>query len=239
MVTMSLAGQTALVTGGSKGIGKAICLALAEEGANVIIAARNENEIKETMDKLKKMGSKAFAIQADVRNEEDVRRLISITIDKCGRLDILINNAGVAHKKRLEETTLEEYDEIMDTNLKGVFLCTKYAIPYIRNSPNGKIINISSIGGIHGIPELSVYCASKFGVNGITESIASELDGEIKVYSICPGAVDTDMYKSIYAKRPGLKPEHIAEKVMELVSPDSKVMSGKIIEIQAPPIPQL
>ena len=228
---MNLAGQTALVTGGSKGIGRAICLALAKEGANIIIAARNESEIKETMDKLKEMGSKALAIQADVRNEEDVKNLISRTIDECGRLDILINNAGVAHKKRLEETTLEEYNEIMDTNLKGVFLCTKYAIPHIRNSQNGKIINISSVAGLHGIPEFSVYCASKFGVNGITESIASELEGEIKVYSICPGAVDTDMYRSFFGHRPQLKPEHIAEKVLELVSPDSKVISGKIIEI--------
>jgi len=135
---MSLAGQTALITGGSKGIGKAICLALAKEGANVVIAARNESEIKGTIDKLKAMGSKALAIRTDVRSEEDVRRLISMTIDKCGRLDILINNAGVAYKKRLEETTLEEYDKIMDTNLKGVFLCTKYAIPYIRESKNGK-----------------------------------------------------------------------------------------------------
>ena len=173
---MNLAGQTVLVTGGSKGIGRAICLALAMEGANIIIAARNESKIKEIVDKLKKMGCKALAIQADVRNEEDVRHLISRTVDEYGRLDILINNAGVANKKRLEETTLEEYNEIMDTNLKGVFLCTKYAIPHIRNSENGKIINISSGAGLHGIPEFSVYCASKFGVNGITESIASELE---------------------------------------------------------------
>lgn len=236
---MSLAGQTALITGGSKGIGKAICLALAKEGANVVIAARNESEIKGTIDKLKAMGSKALAIRTDVRSEEDVRRLISMTIDKCGRLDILINNAGVAYKKRLEETTLEEYDKIMDTNLKGVFLCTKYAIPYIRESKNGKIINISSVGGLHGLPDFSVYCASKFGVNGITESIAAELEGEIKVYAVCPGAVDTDMYRSIYSDRPPLKPEHIAEKILELASPDSRVTSGKIIEMQAPPVPQL
>lgn len=149
-----------------------------------------------------------------------------------------INNAGVAYKKRLEETILEEYEEIMDTNVKGVFLCTKYAIPYIRKSENGKIINISSVGGIHGLPEFSVYCASKFGVNGITQSIAVELEGEIKVYSVCPGAVDTDMYRFLYADRPALKPEHIAEKGLELVSPDSGVVSGKIIEIHALPIPQ-
>lgn len=164
---MSLAGQTALITGGNKGIGKAICFALAKEGANIVIAARNESESRETLDRLKGMGSKAFAVSVDVRSEEDVRRAISTIIDKCGGLDILVNNAGIAYKKRLEETSLEEYDSIMDTNLKGVFLCTKYAIPYILRSRNGKIINISSAGGLPGLPEFSVYCGSKFAVNGI------------------------------------------------------------------------
>lgn len=125
----------------------------------------------------------------------------------------------------------------MDTNFKSVFLCTKYAIPYTRRRNNGKIINISSIGGLHGIPEFSVYCGSKFTTDGITEAIASRLEGEIKVYSICPGAVDTDMYRSIYADIPPLKPEHIAQKVLELASPDSKTISGKIIEISALPVP--
>ena len=235
---MNLTGQTALVTGGSKGIGKAICFALAREGANVVIAARDESKIRETMEELKERSGKALAIQADVRYEEDVKNLISKIVKEFGRLDILVNNAGVAHRKRLEEITLREYDEIMDTNLKGVYLCTKYAIPYIRNSNNGKIVNISSGAGLHGIPELSIYCASKFGVIGITQSIASELEGKIKVYVICPGGVDTDMYRSLFGHKPQLKPEHIAKKVLELVSPDSKVTSGKIIEVYAPPVPQ-
>lgn len=235
---MNLTGQTALVTGGSKGIGKAICFALAREGANVVIAARDESKIRETMEELKERSGKALAIQADVRYEEDVKNLISKIIKEFGRLDILVNNAGVAYRKRLEETTLKEYDEIMDTNLKGVYLCTKYAIAHIINSNNGKIVNISSGAGLHGIPELSIYCASKFGVIGITQSIASELEGKIKVYVICPGGVDTDMYRSLFGHKPQLKPEHIAKKVLELVSPDSKVTSGKIIEVYAPPVPQ-
>ena len=176
---MNLRGQTALVTGGSKGIGKAICLALAKEGANVVFAARNENRIRETLEELKETGSRALAVQADVRFEEDVQNLISKAVDEFGRLDILVNNAGAAYRKRLEDTSLKEYDEIMDTNLKGIFLCTKYAIPYIRNSNNGKIVNISSGAGLHGIPELSIYCASKSGVISITQSIASELEGYI------------------------------------------------------------
>lgn len=236
---MSLAGQTVLVTGGNKGIGKAICLALAKEGANIVVAARKENESRETLDKLKSMGARAIAVQVDVREEDDVRHLISTVIDKCGKLDILVNNAGVACKRRIEDTTVGEYDIIVDTNLKGVFLCTKYALPYIKKSNNGKIINISSAGGLQGLPELSVYCGSKFAVNGMTEAIASELEGQVKVYSVCPGAVDTDMYRSIFTDKPALKPEHVAQKVLELASPDSKVASGKIIEINALFVPQL
>jgi 3-oxoacyl-[acyl-carrier protein] reductase len=235
---MNLTGQTALVTGGSKGIGRAICLALARAGANVVFAARDENKIRETIEELKGMSGKALAVQADVRYEEDVKNLISKAVDEFGRLDILVNNAGTAYRKRLEETTLKEYDEIMDTNVKGIFLCTKYAIPHIRNSNNGKIVNISSGAGLHGISELSIYCASKSGVISITQSIAPELEGEIKVYAICPGGVDTDMYKSLFGHKPQLKPEHIAKKVLELVSPDSKVPSGKIIEVYAPSVPQ-
>jgi 3-oxoacyl-[acyl-carrier protein] reductase len=235
---MKLTGQTALVTGGSKGIGRAICLALAREGANVVFAARDEGRIRETMEKLKEISGGALAVQADVRYEDDVKNLISKAVVEFERLDILVNNAGAAYRKRLEETSLKEYDEIMDTNLKGIFLCTKYAIPYIRNSSNGKIVNISSGAGLHGIPELSIYCASKSGVISITQSIASELEGEIKVYAICPGGVDTDMYRSLFGHKPQLKPEHIAKKVLELASPDSKVASGKIIEVYSPPVPQ-
>ncbi len=234
---MKLTGQTALITGGSKGIGRAICLALAREGANIVFAARDEGRIGETMEELKEMSGRALAVRADVRYEEDVKRLISKAADEFGGLDILVNNAGVAYRKPLVETTLDEYDKIMDTNLKGIFLCTKYATPYIRNSKNGKIVNISSGAGLHGIPELSIYCASKSGVISITQSIASELEGEIKVYAICPGGVDTDMYRTLFGHKPQLKPEHIARKVLELVSPDSNVASGKIIEVYSPPIP--
>jgi 3-oxoacyl-[acyl-carrier protein] reductase len=234
---MKLTGQTVLITGGSKGIGRAICLALAREGANIVFAARDEGRIGETMEELKEMSGRVLAVRADVRYEEDVKRLILKAADEFGGLDILVNNAGVAYRKPLVETTLDEYDKIMDTNLKGIFLCIKYATPYIRNSKNGKIVNISSGAGLHGIPELSIYCASKSGVISITQSIASELEGEIKVYAICPGGVDTDMYRTLFGHKPQLKPEHIARKVLELVSPDSNVASGKIIEVYSPPIP--
>ena len=236
---MKLKGQTALVTGGGRGIGRAICLALAKEGANIVIAARNEKEMGETAKLVKKAGSKALTVQADVRQEEDVRNLIAQTAEKCGRIDILVNNAGVAHMKPIEETTLEEYEEIMDTNVKGLFLCIKHAIPHMKNSENAKIINISSGAGKHGLSELSVYCASKFAVNGITEALASELSGRVMVYSVCPGAVDTKMYRSMFPVKPTLKSEHVAEKVLELALPESNILSGSLIEIYAPPVPPL
>lgn len=236
---MKLKGQTALVTGGGRGIGRAICLAFAKEGANIVIAARNEKEMGETAKLVKKEGSKALTVHVDVRQEEDVRNLIAQTVEKCGRIDILINNAGVAYMKPIEETTLEEYEEIMDTNVKGLFLCTKHAIPHMKKSENAKIINISSGAGKHGLSELSVYCASKFAVNGITEALASELSGRVMVYSVCPGAVDTKMYRSMFPVKPPLKPEHVAEKVLELALPESNILSGSLIEIYTPPVPPL
>lgn len=236
---MSLKGQTAIVTGGGRGIGRAICLSLAKEGANIVIVARHREEIEETARMVKNIGSRFLEIQADVRNEADVEGMILKTIEKCGRIDILVNNAGVVHMNHIEETSIEEYDEMMDTNVKGTFLCTKYAVPYLEKSENGKIINISSGAGKHGLSDLSVYCASKFAVNGMTEALASELSGRVMVYSVCPGAVDTEMYRSIFRDRPVLKPDHVAEKVLELALPESNIISGSVIEVYAPPIPLL
>ncbi|MFY1110224.1 MAG: SDR family NAD(P)-dependent oxidoreductase [Methanosarcinaceae archaeon] len=236
---MRLKGQTALITGGGRGIGRAVALSLAKEGANIVVTARHESEIRETVRMVKRAGVKAMAVQADIRNEEDVWNLVSKTMEKCGRLDILVNNAGIAHRKAIEETSIEEYEEIMDTNVKGLFLCTKHSIPHISRSENGKIINISSGAGKHGISDLSVYSASKFAVNGFTEALASELSGRAMVYCVCPGAVDTEMYRSMFMDIPVLKPEHVAEKVLKLSLPESNVLSGSVIEVYAPPIPQL
>lgn len=237
---MRLKGQTALVTGGGRGIGRAICKAFAEEGANLVVVARHEDEILETVQIIKKIGTRALGIQADIRKEAEVRAMVSKTMEKCGSLDLLVNNAGIAHRNPIEAISVEEYEEPMDTNVKGPFLCSKHAIPHISQSENGKIINISSAGGKKGLSELSIYCASKFAVNGFTEALASELSGRVRVYSICPGAVDTQMYHSIFKEeRPLLKPEHIAEKVLELCLPESNILSGSIIEVYSPPVPLL
>ncbi len=231
MTSKMLKGQTAVVTGGGRGIGKAICLELAKEGADIVSVARTEKEIQETARLVKNEGQDALAISTDIRDEEQVINMISKTLDTFGKIDILVNNAGVAHRKYLLETSAKEYNEIMDTNVKGMFFCTKYALPYLLKGSKSRIINMSSGAGKSGIPELSVYCASKFAVIGLTEAVAYEAGNRLKVYAVCPAGVDTAMYRSLYSDEPALKPEDIARKVLELCLPGTSVPSGSSIEV--------
>lgn len=233
---MKLRGQTAVVTGGGKGIGRAICLALAREGADIVIAARTEKDIRETARMVEKEGRKALPVSTDIRVEEDVENMISEAVDAFGRIDILVNNAGVAYRKYMVETSTEEYDNIMDTNLKGMFFCTKYALPYLLKRGEGRIINISSGAGKHGIPKLSIYSASKFAVIGFTESIAYEIGGGVRVYAVCPSSVDTDMYRSLHSDKPALKPEDVSRKVLELCLPKNPLPSGSTVEVYRSPV---
>jgi 3-oxoacyl-[acyl-carrier protein] reductase len=233
---MKLKGQTAIVTGGGKGIGRAICLALSREGADIVIVARTEKEIRETARMVEKEGRRALAVRTDIRREEEVVKMISKAVNAFGRIDILVNNVGVAYRKYIVDTSTEEYDEIMDTNVKGMFFCTKYALPHLLKRGEGRIVNMSSGAGKHGIPKLSIYCASKFAVIGFTESLAYEVGGGLQVYAVCPASVDTGMYRSMYSDEPVLKPEDVAMKVMELCLPETTLPSGSSVEVYRRPI---
>ena len=233
---MRLRGQTAVVTGGGKGIGRAICLALAREGADIVIAARTEKDIRETARMVEKEGRRALAVSTDIRIEEDVKNMVSDAVSAFGRVDVLVNNAGVAYRKYMVDTSREEYENVMDTNVKGMFFCTKYALPYLLKRGEGRIINISSGAGKHGIPKLSIYCASKFAVIGFTESIAYEIGGGVQIYAVCPASVDTDMYRSLHSDEPVLKPEDVARKVLELCLPETTLPSGSSIEVYRSPL---
>jgi NAD(P)-dependent dehydrogenase (short-subunit alcohol dehydrogenase family) len=233
---MKLKGQTAIVTGGGKGIGRAICLALSREGANIVIVARTEKEIRETARMVEKEGRRALVVRTDIRREEEVIKMISKAVNAFGRIDILVNNVGVAYRKYIVDTSTEEYDEIMDTNVKGMFFCTKYALPHLLKRGEGRIVNLSSGAGKHGIPKLSIYCASKFAVIGFTESLAYEVGGGLQVYAVCPASVDTGMYRSMYSDEPVLKPEDVAMKVMELCLPETTLPSGSSVEVYRRPI---
>jgi len=228
---MKLKDYVALVTGGGRGIGRATCLALAREGANVIVTARSKEEIDQVRRSVENIGPESLAISADIRNEPDVRDMVADSMERFGRIDILVNNAGVAVRKPLVETSAEEFDTVMGVNVKGLFLCTKYVLPHMLEKGSGKIINVSSGAGKSGIGQLSVYSASKFAVIGLTESVAQEVAGKIGVYAVCPGSVDTGMYRSLYGDTPSLKPEDVASRIVEICLPGSRVSSGSCVTV--------
>src|SRR3989344_2552386 len=229
---MRLKNHVAIVTGSTMGIGLATAKELAKEGCNIVVNSRTKKKIEKASNEIQKLGAESIGIEADVSNSIEVRNLVKETMKKFGRIDILINNAGVIVYKDFKDTTKKEDDYVVDINLKGTLHCTKEVLPIMIKQKYGRIINISSGAGKTGIPGMSVYSATKFAIVGFTESIADELKKHnIKVYTICPGGVDTRMYTSTFGEKPSLKPSHIAKKVLPLCMPDVKTKSGTIIEV--------
>ncbi|WP_291843502.1 SDR family NAD(P)-dependent oxidoreductase [Maricaulis sp.] len=193
---MKLSGKTALVTGGSRGIGRGIALELAREGADITIAdARLGADAEKTLVDILALGRKAVEVEADVSKSDQVAFMIDRAIDALGAVDILVNNAGVLSAAPVEELEEAEWDRIMAVNAKGPFLCSKAVIPHMKACGGGRIINVASIAGKNGFATLAHYCASKFAVVGFTNTLAKELarDG-ITVNAICPGIVRTWMW---------------------------------------------
>ena len=226
---MRLENKTIIVTGSGRGIGKFIAKRLGKEGANIVVTGRTESDIEKVCNEINDDGGRAIFIKGDVTSEEDVRDVINKTIEKFGRIDVLVNNAGAGLRKLLWETRVEEFEEIMDVNVKGVFLYMKNIIPKMKE---GLIINISSGAGKAGIPTLSVYCASKFAVIGLTEAAAGEVGRNIKFVALCPGSVNTGMFKRMLpGEKADLEPEEVAEKVADICIHQGKYRSGESIEI--------
>lgn len=189
----SIRGTAAVVTGSTKGIGLAVAEALLERGAKVLISARNAEEVKAAAKKLTSIGQdRVSGIACDVRKEKDVAALFEAADRAFGGVDILVNNAGVGLFKNLEEITLAEWNTVIETNVTGVFLCSRAPIPRMRKRGGGYIINISSLAGKNAFPGGTVYNASKHAVNGMSEALMQEIryDG-IRVSYIMPGSVDT------------------------------------------------
>ena len=193
---------TAIVTGSTRGIGKETALLLLQKGLNVIIPSRSQqsvdNVIQEIHDKFPSKKENVLGLKCDVSQYSDIKSLVDVSVKTLGRIDVLVNNAGIVYFKSIVDTTEEEWNKTIDTNLKGVFLFTKEVLPYMIENKSGVIVNVSSGAGKSGFPNLSAYCASKFGVIGFTESIAKEVaDNNVKVMAICPGGVDTKMIDDI------------------------------------------
>jgi NAD(P)-dependent dehydrogenase (short-subunit alcohol dehydrogenase family) len=191
---MRLKGKVAIVTGGGTGIGKAIALEFAKEGAKVAITGRRSNKLQEAIDEIKKKGGEAIAITGDVSKPSDVDRMVKTAVDRFKRLDILVNCAGVLFSADLAHHTEKIWDDTLDINLKGSFLCIQRAVPEMLKQGKGKIINISSIAGQIGFPNSVAYCASKGGIMGMTKALAMELAPlKINVNDLAPGDTETPL----------------------------------------------
>ncbi|WP_046175087.1 3-oxoacyl-[acyl-carrier-protein] reductase [Domibacillus indicus] len=199
---MNLEGKTALVTGASRGIGKAIALELARLGADVAVNyAGSEQKAKETAEEIQAMGRRSFIVQCDIADSEAVTAMVKETVDQFGRLDILVNNAGITRDNLMMRMKEQEWDDVINTNLKGVFLCTKAVTRQMMKQRSGRIINISSVVGRIGNAGQANYTAAKAGVIGLTKASARELAARgITVNAIAPGFITTDMTDELPAE---------------------------------------
>ena len=196
-----LEGKSAILTGGARGLGKAYCIKMAEEGAKVIIADILEEEARQTAEEIRACGGRAFAVKVDVTSEEDTQNMARQAIERFGTIDILVNNAGMlygATRAPFMEIPLDEWDKMMAINVKGVFLCCRAVFPQMKKQGKGKIINISSVVAIAGAPNFIHYSASKGAVVTLTRCLASEVGKYgICVNSIAPGMTDTKAARTI------------------------------------------
>lgn len=240
---LKLEGKNAIVTGSARGIGKAIALKLAEEGANVVISDVNLEAAEETSKEIRNMGRKSFALKVDVTNYSEVENMINKTKEEWGSVDILVNNAGITKDNLILKMTVEDFEQVIDINLKGVFNGIKAVYPVMMKQRSGKIVNIASIIGLIGNAGQANYSASKAGVIALTKTAAKELASRgVCVNAVAPGYIQTpmtdklpdnikeEMLKLIPLKRMG-QPEDIAKVVLFLSSSDSDYITGQTIVV--------
>ena len=236
--------KTAIVTGGGRGIGKETAILLAKKGVNVVICARTKDQIDSVVKEIekKKLNSQVgvIGIKCDVSISSQVNSLIKTTIDKFGSdsIDILVNNAGVAFKKKLIDTSEEEWDKTINTNLKGAFLFTKAVLPYIIARKSGVILNINSGAGKAGFENFSSYCASKFGLVGLAESTALEVRSyNIRILTIFLGQVATKMWQDLdhnhYERNKNRMhtPHEVAERIVEMIFDAKRYKNGDVVDM--------
>ena len=229
---MDLKGKVAIVTGGTKGIGRGIAEALIGEQANVCISARKATEIEDAIESLNKLGGgKAIGFTCDVRAHSEVKLLFERVTSQLGGLDVLVNNAGIGIFAPVEEMSPEDFRGVLETNLFGVFHCCHEAIPLMKNRGGGYIINISSLAGANPHPRMAAYNASKFGLNGFSEALMQEVRHDnIKVSYIMPGSVNTAFGGDTPNEQNSwqLQPSDIARVVIDLLHHDERSLPSRV-----------
>jgi NADP-dependent 3-hydroxy acid dehydrogenase YdfG len=232
-MAQKLAGKVVLITGASAGIGRASALALAQEGASMVLTARRQERLAELVAAVQQAGGKAVSVVGDATKEEVAQHCVAAATETFGTLDILINNVGVGNYKNLIDTSAAEYDELMDTNVRSTFLFTRYAVPVMIRQGSGIILMISSMAGIYGFAGEAVYCATKFAQVGFAQALDKELRPHgIKVGAICPGGVKTEFAlgkgrtEQSVAESGMLDPEDVASAVVLACtqSPNSRII---------------
>lgn len=241
---MKLEGKVALVTGASRGIGREIALEFAREGANVVVNyAGSEAKAKEVAEEIQAMGRESFVYRCNVANSEEVQNMVKDTIEHFGKLDILVNNAGITRDNLLMRMKDDEWDDVINTNLKSVFLTTKAVTRQMMKQRSGKIVNVASIVAVSGNPGQANYVAAKSGVIGLTKTTAKELASRgITANAIAPGFITTDMtdklpedlkaemLKQIPLARLG-QPQEVAKVALFLASDDSNYVTGQTLHV--------
>ena len=217
---VKLDGQVAVVTGASKGIGKAIASAFAAVGAKVVFAARTPETLEQVVSELRESGAEATAIPTDVTDVDAVQRLIEQTLDVYGRVDVLVNNAGIGHFGPVVDFAPDDWDMVLNSNLKSVYLCAKYALPQMLAQGSGQIINVLSIAAKVAFEASAAYCAAKAGALALTKVLAAEVRQQnIRVTAVLPGSVHTPFWDDV-PEPPDfeqmLKPEHVAGAVLSI-----------------------
>ena len=242
-LTVDLKGQTAIVTGASQGLGRAIAIALGASGARVACAARNAEKLASTCEEIRAHGGQADAFAVDVKSRESVEQLVDAVGEGWGRLDILVNNAGITRDTLLPRMTDEEWDDVLETNLRGTFLFTRAASRYMMRARYGRIINIASVSGLIGNPGQTNYSASKAGMIGLARSLSKELASrKVTVNAVAPGFIESEMTqrlgdtildevkKRIPARRIGTAAD-VAACVLFLASPAAGYITGQVLTV--------
>ncbi|CAN5647676.1 SDR family oxidoreductase [soil metagenome] len=235
-----ISGKVIAITGAGSGIGKAIALELAKYGAKVVLGARTEAALIEVAHQINEAGGEAVQVVTDVKKKADLLHLVTTAVDTFGRLDVMVNNAGVAHLSRIDELEVNEWDDMIDSNLKGVLFGMAAAIPVFTKQQSGHIINIISTSGLKIVPTQGVYAATKNAVRTLTEAFRQESDGTIRITGISPGYVKTNLVNTVKdeeksqqvlqaMERLGLPPVAVANAVIYAISQPANVEVGDMV----------